>query len=290
VAAFSGTPRTLTTGQSVQFTDQSTNSPTSWSWNFGDGGTSTAKSPSHTYNTAGTYTVRLTATNSAGSDEETKSGYITVIYAIPTDGLAAYYTFDGNANDQSGNNNNGTVNGSVLMPDRLGNSNSAYYFDGLNDYIEVPNNQSLCLSTFTIIVYVNFDTTSTQKGILTKGYEFGNYTIQLTDEEWPYFVYACEAGNYSHYLKWGTMGNAQFHQLCFSFDKGKIVTYVNGKLELTLSDRPLPIIDNGPLIIGAGYNNIYEGISQFFKGIIDDVLIYNRVLSEDEIQNLYLNY
>ena len=78
MTAFYGTPRTITAGQSVQFTDQSTNSPTSWSWNFGDGGTSTLRNPSHTYHTAGTYTVTLTAINSAGSDGETKTGYITV--------------------------------------------------------------------------------------------------------------------------------------------------------------------------------------------------------------------
>ena len=62
----------------MNFTDLSTNAPTTWSWNFGDGGTSTAQNPSHTYTTAGTYTVTLTATNAFGSDGETKIGYITV--------------------------------------------------------------------------------------------------------------------------------------------------------------------------------------------------------------------
>jgi len=78
VAAFTGSPTTITAGQSVQFTDQSTNTPTSWSWNFGDGGTSTTRNPSHIYSSAGTYTVTLTAINNAGSDGETKNGYITV--------------------------------------------------------------------------------------------------------------------------------------------------------------------------------------------------------------------
>jgi uncharacterized protein (TIGR02145 family) len=78
VAAFTGSPRTITAGQNVQFTDQSTNNPTSWSWSFGDGATSTSRNPSHTYSTAGVYTIRLTATNSAGSDEEIKNDYITV--------------------------------------------------------------------------------------------------------------------------------------------------------------------------------------------------------------------
>jgi PKD repeat protein len=62
----------------VSFTDQSSNNPTSWQWDFGDGGTSTQRNPTHTYNTEGTYTVSLTATNSYGSDTEEKTDYITV--------------------------------------------------------------------------------------------------------------------------------------------------------------------------------------------------------------------
>jgi PKD repeat protein len=77
VAAFTGTPTSGIAPLNVQFTDQSTNSPTSWLWNFGDNSTSTAQSPSHTYATAGSYTVTLTATNSGGSDGETKTNYIT---------------------------------------------------------------------------------------------------------------------------------------------------------------------------------------------------------------------
>ncbi len=77
VAAFTGTPTSGVAPLTVNFTDQSTGPPTSWSWTFGDGGTSTLQNPSHTYTTAGTYTVSLTATNSVGSDNETKTNYIT---------------------------------------------------------------------------------------------------------------------------------------------------------------------------------------------------------------------
>lgn len=79
VAAFSANKTSLIEGESVQFTDQSTNEPTGWQWDFGDDSTSTSQNPSHTYTTAGTYEVSLTVTNTTGSDSETKSGYITVI-------------------------------------------------------------------------------------------------------------------------------------------------------------------------------------------------------------------
>jgi Zn-dependent metalloprotease len=62
----------------VQFTDQSDNAPTSWSWDFGDSKTSTLQNPSHTYTSSGTYSVILKATNANGNDSETKTSYITI--------------------------------------------------------------------------------------------------------------------------------------------------------------------------------------------------------------------
>jgi len=78
VANFVGSPTSGDYPLTVNFTDLSSNSPTSWSWNFGDGGTSSAQNPSHTYTTAGDFTVTLTATNTCGSDSETKTNYIHV--------------------------------------------------------------------------------------------------------------------------------------------------------------------------------------------------------------------
>ena len=69
---------TNTCSGDIQFFDQSTNSPTTWSWDFGDGGTSTLENPTHTYLANGTYTVSLTTTNAFGSDSETKANYIIV--------------------------------------------------------------------------------------------------------------------------------------------------------------------------------------------------------------------
>ncbi len=93
VAEFSGSPTSGEYPLQVQFSDLSTNTPTSWNWDFGDGvGTSTAQNPSYTYQSAGTYTVSLTATNAYGSDIETKVDYITV--TEPGTGAEAYATSD----------------------------------------------------------------------------------------------------------------------------------------------------------------------------------------------------
>ena len=68
----------------VGFTDQSTGSPTSWLWDFGDGNTSTVQNPVHVFNLTGAYTVSLTATNAGGSTTTTKTGFITVQAPVPT--------------------------------------------------------------------------------------------------------------------------------------------------------------------------------------------------------------
>lgn len=61
---------------------------------------------------------------------------------VPTNGLVAYYPFNGNANDESGNGHHGTVNGATLTSDRNDVQNSSYSFDGLDDYISINSNNN----------------------------------------------------------------------------------------------------------------------------------------------------
>jgi PKD repeat protein len=93
VVAFAGTPTVGNHPMPVQFTDKTSNNPTSWSWNFGDGQTSTDQHPTHTYTAAGAYTVTLTVTNARGNDDEIKTDYIRV--GVPDVAFTANVT-DGN--------------------------------------------------------------------------------------------------------------------------------------------------------------------------------------------------
>ena len=77
VADFSASPTSGAAPLNVNFTDKSTNNPTSWTWDFGDGSTSNDQNPSHTYQNAGKYTVKLTATNKYGNDTKSSDNYIT---------------------------------------------------------------------------------------------------------------------------------------------------------------------------------------------------------------------
>jgi parallel beta-helix repeat protein len=83
VAGFSATPTSGDAPLTVNFTDQSTNTPTSWLWDFGDNSTATEQNPSHIYTAAGNYTVNLTVSNAGGSDSEVKTEYIIVSEPLP---------------------------------------------------------------------------------------------------------------------------------------------------------------------------------------------------------------
>src|SRR5690606_15415532 len=83
VTDFTATPTSGPASLAVQFTDTSTEQPTSWSWDFGDGSAlSTQQNPLHTYTTPGIYTVALTATNEAGAITETKSNFVEVFTPV----------------------------------------------------------------------------------------------------------------------------------------------------------------------------------------------------------------
>lgn len=124
VADFVGSPTTVVVGNSVSFTDLSTNSPTSWAWNFAGGtpGSSTTQNPTITYNTVGQYSVTLTATNTIGSSTPvTKTAYITVVNQsqggsgcdtlmnVPNDTTAGVYGYPFGTGYLSGNNSDGDL-------------------------------------------------------------------------------------------------------------------------------------------------------------------------------------
>ncbi len=120
VANFDAIPTTVCLGESVAFSDASTNNPTSWDWNFGDGNFSTMQNPTHTYAAIGDYTVELTATNDFGNDSESKTDYITVD-AVPS---ALSITEEGY--DLTANGGTGTYQW-YLDGDAISDANSSTY-------------------------------------------------------------------------------------------------------------------------------------------------------------------
>jgi len=150
IANFSGNPTEGTAPLTVQFTDLSTNTPTSWSWDFGDGQTSEEQNPEHIYTEAGTYTVSLTATNEGGSDDEVKTDYITVTTPV----IAPVANFSGNPTE-------GTAPLTVQFTDLSTNTPTSWswdFGDGTTSTEQNPEHIYTEVGTYTVSL------TSTNEG------------------------------------------------------------------------------------------------------------------------------
>jgi len=154
-----------------------------------------------------------------------------------TTGLAAYYPFNGNADDESGNGNNGTVYGATLANDRFGIGISAYYFDG-DDYIEIQDSPSLdILDAITISSWIK--TTDTKGGIISK-WDGGHCCNDV--QSYYQFIYpdgqaagSVNADNQADNTVWGDIkvNNDVWNHIVYSADNNtrKIRIYVNGALD-----------------------------------------------------------
>jgi hypothetical protein len=199
-----------------------------------------------------------------------------------TDGLAGYYPFNGNANDESGKGNHGTVHGAALAADRFGTPDSAYRFDGVNDYIEVADDDTLDLDIYLTISLWALrpeDDTDRRARLVDKttpsvnnGYNFDwARTMRLT-------------GGINNTQSSNNIPLGTWHHMVVVFENGISIFYLDGA-EDGSGDHGSNLQTNSlTLRIGAGHG----GDSTPFIGVLDDVRIYNRALSKSEIQALYV--
>jgi PKD repeat protein len=140
VTAFSASPLTGDAPLTVQFKDESTNSPDTWLWDFGDSNTSNQQSPEYTYQNQGIYTITLTASNAYGSNSLTKTDYISVS-ASPT---IIMYASELNFTRQTAKGNREYANIEVTIRDEIGNG-----VEGANVIVEYSGPTSGTVSGFT---------------------------------------------------------------------------------------------------------------------------------------------
>jgi len=286
----------------VNFTDQSTNNPTTWQWNFGDGGTSTQPNPSHTYNNDGTYTVTLAVSNQYGADTKIKTAYITVNNNGGSEDLIAYYPFNGNANDESGNDLNGIVTNASLTNDRNNLSNRAYNFDGNEDFITIENNlllQATNSKPFTWSFWLSpnsYNHVIMFKGKNGSGGAYFDWWIDYTNEAKIRFRYSTSSINaQSHYETIGPIpfNSWTFVTITYEFgNSNSMKIYTNGYLVsgnwVLGNGSHSPYTSNEKLYIGK--HNRYSGnygTYDFFDGDIDDIRIHNSILSASEVLDLF---
>jgi hypothetical protein len=208
-------------------------------------------------------------------------------------GLVGYWPFCGNANDASGNGNNGTVNGATLTTDRFGNANSAYSFDGNSSKIIVSNSPSLemGLSNYSLSAWVKTNSQNVINGrIISKG-SSGCITGYMMRTGWPnssklYTENAYNSNCFVSNSSIASINNNQWRLVVVTIDRNVGVKfYIDGVLDSEYSVSSLNNISNGQDLF-FGYNNLTNSVEPF-SGEIDDISIHNRALSPTEIQQLY---
>lgn len=200
---------------------------------------------------------------------------------VPTNGLVGWWPFNGNANDESGNGNNGTVNGATLTTDRLGNVNAAYSFDGIDDYISFNTSN---------LPYANSDRTISIWFLKQNNNSVWSHTALAYGSASQSNAIMISVGNNNLLTVQGwadDIGTNQsssniWENILFSISSGVGNIYYNGNLLTT------QVISNWNTIQSVFYCGTRCDLSNsFFYGNIDDIGIWNRALTQQEITDLY---
>jgi len=239
---------------------------------------------------------------------------INLIQQISAANLVASWTFNGNANDVSGHGHDGVLKTGwvgpygvaptdggtlpVLVADRYGVANMAYDFNNAA-YVEVPYAAELRPASFTICAWIKPHTSSDGNYIFSLD-RWNGYKFQLQGGNLPFLTVLTNTGYHDQDDGGVPVVLDQWTQVVSSFTNGTMKFYVNGALIRTVNvtGDPVALTSPPPLAIGnelpkSYYNltdpnspNAYYG-GNFFKGAIDDVHLYNKVLSDTEVKSLY---
>jgi hypothetical protein len=209
-------------------------------------------------------------------------------------GLVGYWPFCGNANDESGNGNDGTVNGATLTEDRFGDTNAAYDFDGESNFIEVLHSQTLTFeNSISISIWLNSPDYSLNTNGLVERVPLGKQrspdgsgieleTLDSGGDCCGAQFYLYNGSQIVEYTPIGAMPIDEWVHLTGTYDGGTLNLYQNGQLLGSSS---------GICDLSAISQNLFFGkegsIGRFFKGRIDDIAIYNRALTPEEVLQLY---
>ena len=196
---------------------------------------------------------------------------------MPTEGLIAYYPFNGNANDASGNGINGVVYSATLTTDRFGNANSAYSFDATSSYIQTATNSLLFSINFSLSAWLYPLSVNGARTILGRCYD----VLKIWDE-----TNVCGYQTSTAPLLLGNKSfvTQQWQHVLVTYDSTILNLYFNGSLDSSLSRSITHTELGAALTIGAGN---CQPFGQVFNGTLDDIRIYNRALSAVEINSLY---
>ena len=206
---------------------------------------------------------------------------------VPTDGLVGWWPFNGNANDESGNGNDGVVNGATLGEDRFGEFNRSYSFSG-SDYISLPSLPIQGSQSRTFIAWGRLNTAppvGTSNYFISTGSSVtsGSFNMRLVNGQLGVMGFGTPGVDVGADYDFNIQGN-EWNFYAVNYDGDSLRFFFNG-LEVDIQDVY-------PEHNTVGQNNFFGksnhvGWEYYFNGFLDDIAIYNRALTEQEIQNLY---
>ena len=213
---------------------------------------------------------------------------------VPQDGLVGWWPFNGNAIDETGNGNNGTVNDAVLTSDRFGNYENAYNYNGANTFITLPNDffNGAENGNYTINLWTKHN--STEVPVFTKGGSWKKSYIYITSLDKVEYGFRNGTNTDINILESNISLDLDFwYNICITHTDDEIKLYINGILDSQLQTSD--VVDwststNTPcaaigMHLGKDYNDCT--IDNGFYGVIDDFGIWNRALSNEEVLQLY---
>ena len=213
---------------------------------------------------------------------------------VPTNGLVGWWPFNGNANDESGNGNDGVVNGPTLTNDRFGLPNKAYSFDGVNDLINFINNTNLNVTgDITISCCVVSNHIFSQQQLVWFGdsqYEKDPYSIAINSSNEFYFRKDILTGNFVTQLNYQPNNTLMYNHIVGVYNSSdtEMKMYINGLLVDSVNlDCSINYNTQNMFLNFGGVDNGSGPYPQFFRGDLDDIGIWNRGLTDTEILNLY---
>jgi hypothetical protein len=210
---------------------------------------------------------------------------------VPTNGLVGWWPFNGNANDESGNGNNGTVNGATLTSDRFANLNSAYNFNGQNNNIVVPNSISINPSLITVSVWVNptsFSPNAQAQYIIDKSFDpvIRSWAIRISGS--GELDLEIRVNNiYYTFATTSVLNLNQWNNLVFVYDGDSAKLYRNNLIVISQSLPGTLTNFNYDLSIGYFPHANIPPYGYFWNGKLDDIGIWNRPLTQQEITDLF---
>ena len=212
---------------------------------------------------------------------------------VPTSGLLGWWPFNGNANDESGKGNNGTVNSAVLTSDRFGNSNMAYSFNGTTSYIKINNSINLESAYLSISFWIKSTGNQFQQvfykvtpnNAAKETYSVPLNLIQAGTLNFDLKNNNCAAGQGWQYSSANTGSLSNWTSFVLTHDGINTKMYKNGQLLLSKTGSfPISDCPGGDLLIGCDWR-----FNQKLNGQLDDIGIWNRALTQQEVTNLYLS-